>query len=141
MRKLSEVKSNVYTVKIYDIIVPDEFDASTDDPLDHIFIVMEYIESNLLYTLLNASELQFSGEHMLIIMYNALCSLNFLHTANIMHRDIKPANVLMDENCGVIYCDFGLARTLIKPNYPDMDAHVEECFNLLVDQNGGNVLY
>ena len=36
---------------------------------------------------------------MVSILYNLLCSLNFLHTANIMHRDIKPANILVDADC------------------------------------------
>ena len=31
-----------------------------------------------------------------------------------MHRDIKPANILMDHNCVVKLCDFGLARTCLK---------------------------
>ena len=29
-----------------------------------------------------------------------------------MHRDLKPSNVLVDENCDVKLCDFGLARTV-----------------------------
>lgn len=44
-------------------------------------------------------------------MYNLLCSLNFVHTANIMHRDIKPGNILIDYECRARICDFGLART------------------------------
>ena len=43
-------------------------------------------------------------------MYNLLCSLKYLHTANIMHRDIKPSNILIDHVCGTKICDFGLAR-------------------------------
>ena len=31
-----------------------------------------------------------------------------------MHRDIKPANILMDHDCVVKLCDFGLARTCLK---------------------------
>ena len=39
-----------------------------------------------------------------------LCSLKFLQTAGLLHRDIKPDNVLVDENCDIKICDFGLAR-------------------------------
>ena len=35
-----------------------------------------------------------------------------MHSANIMHRDIKPSNILIDQDCGIQICDFGLARTL-----------------------------
>ena len=30
-----------------------------------------------------------------------------------MHRDIKPANILIDSNCQIKICDFGLSRTLL----------------------------
>ena len=53
-------------------------------------------------------------DHIVTIMYNALCCLQFLHTMNIVHRDIKPANLLIDSNCNIKVCDFGLSRTLPK---------------------------
>ena len=43
-----------------------------------------------------------------------LCAVNFLHSTNIIHRDLKPANILIDSNCNIKICDFGLARTLPK---------------------------
>ena len=38
--------------------------------------------------------------------------MKFIHSANIIHRDIKPANILVDEECNIKICDFGLARSL-----------------------------
>ena len=35
-----------------------------------------------------------------------------MHSAKILHRDIKPANILVNDDCGVKICDFGLARSL-----------------------------
>ena len=54
----------------------------------------------------------FNEEHLKIIIYNTLCSLKFLHSCNVVHRDIKPANILINKNCQVMICDFGLARTM-----------------------------
>jgi len=33
-----------------------------------------------------------------------------VHSANVIHRDLKPSNVLVNENCDLKVCDFGLAR-------------------------------
>ena len=54
--------------------------------------------------------------HVITILYNQLCALNFIHSANIIHRDLKPANFLIDSECNVKICDFGLARMLPKPS-------------------------
>ena len=45
-------------------------------------------------------------------MFNLLCGLKYIHSANVMHRDIKPANLLILQDCTVKICDFGLARQL-----------------------------
>ena len=42
-----------------------------------------------------------------------LCAAQYLHERNIVHRDLKPANVLINSDCNVKFCDFGLARTLL----------------------------
>ena len=41
-----------------------------------------------------------------------LCAVKYLHSANVIHRDLKPANVLVNEDCTVKICDFGLARSI-----------------------------
>ena len=35
-----------------------------------------------------------------------------MHSAEVLHRDLKPANVLINEDCSVRICDFGLARSV-----------------------------
>lgn len=41
----------------------------------------------------------FKEDHLIALIYNLLCSLNFIHSAGIMHRDLKPANILVNEKC------------------------------------------
>jgi mitogen-activated protein kinase 1/3 len=41
-----------------------------------------------------------------------MCGLLYLHSAHVLHRDIKPANILINEDCTVKICDFGLARSI-----------------------------
>lgn len=39
-----------------------------------------------------------------------LRGLKFIHSANVLHRDMKPSNLLVNANCDLAICDFGLAR-------------------------------
>jgi serine/threonine protein kinase len=40
-----------------------------------------------------------------------LRGLKYIHSANVLHRDLKPSNLLVNANCDLKICDFGLART------------------------------
>ena len=44
------------------------------------------------------------------MLWQILRALDYLHQNGIVHRDLKPANLLIDEQCTVKICDFGLAR-------------------------------
>lgn len=35
----------------------------------------------------------------------------YIHSANVIHRDLKPANILVNEDCDIKICDFGMSRT------------------------------
>mmetsp|Transcript_19653 Transcript_19653/g.30326 ORF Transcript_19653/g.30326 Transcript_19653/m.30326 type:complete len:132 (+) Transcript_19653:204-599(+) len=69
---------------------------------------MEYLPLTLADFLDN--NYNFGEKEVVKVLYNILCALNFIHSANVMHRDIKPANILLDEDLNVKLCDFGLAR-------------------------------
>ena len=53
-----------------------------------------------------------SQEHLKLVIYNLLCAVKYCHSANVLHRDIKPANILINKDCQVKLCDFGISRTL-----------------------------
>ena len=104
LRQLTQMPNNKFTSKILDIYL------SSDE--EDLFIVMDYMEMDLKKTLNASHTIQFSEKHLIQIMYNFLCCLSYIHSANIMHRDIKPSNILIDQNCDVKICDFGLSRTM-----------------------------
>ena len=43
-----------------------------------------------------------------------------------MHRDIKPANILIDTECNIKICDFGLARTTIEQPHENYAAQFDQ---------------
>jgi serine/threonine protein kinase len=36
--------------------------------------------------------------------------LKYIHSADVLHRDLKPGNLLVNADCELKICDFGLAR-------------------------------
>ena len=71
---------------------------------------MEYAESDLKKLIKSSINLELL--HIQTIIYNLLCSIKYLHESNVLHRDLKPANVLINEDCTVKLCDYGLARSI-----------------------------
>lgn len=51
-----------------------------------------------------------SDEHLQFFLYQILRGLKYTHSAGIYHRDLKPRNLLVNSNCDLKICDFGLAR-------------------------------
>lgn len=47
---------------------------------------------------------------MCYFLYQILRGLKYIHSANVLHRDLKPSNLLLNTNCDLKICDFGLAR-------------------------------
>ena len=76
---------------------------------DHIFLVTEFVETDL-RTIILTKRLSF--QNVKVLLYNLLQGLETLHAANVMHRDLKPANILVDSALRIKICDFGMSRTL-----------------------------
>jgi len=49
-------------------------------------------------------------QHAQYFVYQVLRGLKYIHSAKVLHRDLKPSNLLVNSNCDLAICDFGLAR-------------------------------
>jgi mitogen-activated protein kinase 1/3 len=78
--------------------------------VNHVFIVTEQVETDL--NKLITSENFLVTDQIRYILYQTACGLRYTHSASIIHRDLKPANILINSDCSVKLCDFGLARSV-----------------------------
>ncbi len=92
-------------VELIEICMPTD-----PDNFDTIYVVMEFAESDLKKILKSSINLEIL--HIQTIIYNLLCAIKYLHESKVIHRDLKPANVLINEDCSVKLCDYGLARSV-----------------------------
>jgi eukaryotic-like serine/threonine-protein kinase len=74
-----------------------------------LFMVMEYVDSKSLSTILKESG-PLNLKDTINIVEQMLDALAHAHNAGIIHRDIKPGNILVCENGKVKVTDFGLAK-------------------------------
>ncbi|NP_001089435.1 mitogen-activated protein kinase 15 [Xenopus laevis] len=75
-----------------------------------IYLVFEHMETDLHAVIKKGNLLK--DIHMRYILYQLLKATKFIHSGNVIHRDQKPSNILLDGDCLVKLCDFGLARSL-----------------------------
>ena len=94
-----------FVVDLIEILQPEDVMTYST-----IYVVMEYAESDLKKII--KSNIHLELLHIETIIYNLLCAIKYLHESNVLHRDLKPANVLINEDCTVKLCDYGLARSI-----------------------------
>ena len=74
-----------------------------------------------------------------VTQFQLLRATAYLHSGNVIHRDHKPSNILLDSDCLVKICDFGLARSLSqlpKPGKGDQDTSVPALTEYVATRNG-----
>eukprot|EP00403_Amphidinium_massartii_P000743 CAMPEP_0178379650 /NCGR_PEP_ID=MMETSP0689_2-20121128/5054_1 /TAXON_ID=160604 /ORGANISM="Amphidinium massartii, Strain CS-259" /LENGTH=403 /DNA_ID=CAMNT_0019999763 /DNA_START=41 /DNA_END=1252 /DNA_ORIENTATION=+ len=102
LRMLRHLKhENIIDVK--DVFVPGTVDTFMD-----IYVVSELMETDLASILKSPQHI--SDDHCQFFLYQILRGMKYVHSAGIIHRDLKPRNLLVNSNCDLKVCDYGLAR-------------------------------
>jgi tRNA A-37 threonylcarbamoyl transferase component Bud32 len=73
-----------------------------------VYIVADLMETDLHRIIYSKQKL--SMDHVQYFIYQVLRGLKYIHSADVIHRDLKPSNLLVNSNCDLKICDFGLAR-------------------------------
>lgn len=115
--KLMKEFAHENIIRILDIIPPP---PSTED-FDDVYIVQDLMETDLHRIIYSRQALTI--DHIQYFVYQILRGLKYIHSANVLHRDLKPSNLLLNSNCDLKICDFGLAR-VEEDNNPNMTEYV-----------------
>eukprot|EP00656_Telonema_subtile_P028566 TRINITY_DN3107_c0_g1_i6.p1 TRINITY_DN3107_c0_g1~~TRINITY_DN3107_c0_g1_i6.p1 ORF type:complete len:454 (+),score=82.44 TRINITY_DN3107_c0_g1_i6:163-1524(+) len=75
-----------------------------------VYLVEPLMEADLHRVIRSGQQL--TDDHFQFFVWQILRGLKYMHSANVIHRDLKPANILVNSNCDVKICDFGLARAV-----------------------------
>ncbi|KAL8160218.1 hypothetical protein V2J09_001755 [Rumex salicifolius] len=73
-----------------------------------VYIATELMDTDL-HQIIRSNQV-LSEEHCQYFLYQLLRGLKYIHSANVIHRDLKPSNLLINANCDLKICDFGLSR-------------------------------
>ena len=74
-----------------------------------IYLTFDHMETDL-HAVIRANILE--EVHKKYIIYQVLKALKYMHSGELLHRDIKPSNLLLNSDCHVKLCDFGLCRSV-----------------------------
>jgi mitogen-activated protein kinase 1/3 len=92
-------------VGIVDLMPPT---ATYLEDFHDVYIVADLMETDLHRIIYSKQKL--SIDHAQYFIYQVLRGLKYIHSADVIHRDLKPSNLLVNSNCDLKICDFGLAR-------------------------------
>ncbi|CEL61934.1 hypothetical protein RSOLAG1IB_04684 [Rhizoctonia solani AG-1 IB] len=91
-----------------DVITPD---------FNEIYLFMEPMEADLHQIVRSGQAL--SNAHVQYFLYQILRAMKYVHSAGVIHRDLKPGNLLVNADCELKICDFGLSRGFDSAPEPD----------------------
>eukprot|EP00668_Euglena_longa_P006393 GGOE01007611.1.p1 GENE.GGOE01007611.1~~GGOE01007611.1.p1 ORF type:complete len:626 (+),score=134.25 GGOE01007611.1:151-1878(+) len=97
-------------IKLRDIFLPYKAQQLLPgDKWEELFFVNELMDNNL-RVIVKDKEQVIREEHSSYFMYQIFCGVKAMHDVGIIHRDLKPHNILVNTDCELKICDFGMAR-------------------------------
>jgi len=107
-RALRELKLLVHFNGHENITSIIDMDIANTEDYNEIYLGEELMEADLHQII--RSEQPLTDAHYQYFIYQVCRGLKYIHSANVLHRDLKPGNLLVNADCELKICDFGLAR-------------------------------
>lgn len=105
LRYFQESGASENIISILDVVKAPTFEGFTE-----VYFIQELMETDL-HRVVRTQKL--SDDHAQYFIYQILRALKIMHSADVIHRDLKPSNLLLNANCDLKICDFGLARSVL----------------------------
>ncbi|OQS01390.1 mitogen-activated protein kinase [Achlya hypogyna] len=118
-------------ITLLDVLEPPNLETFKD-----LYLVFEFVDTDLHKLIMSPQYL--TTRHIQLFLYQLLCGLKYIHSANVIHRDMKPANILLNEDCTLKICDFGLARVVDAAIYKDQGEPVSPQYERARSHTDGN---
>jgi serine/threonine protein kinase len=97
-------------VSLIDMMPPD---VKYVEDFTDVYLVADLMETDLHRIIYSKQKLTI--DHVQYFIYQVLRGLKYIHSCQVLHRDLKPSNLLVNSNCDLKICDFGLARGIRGP--------------------------
>lgn len=85
-----------------------DLDIVNKEKFNEVYLYEELMECDMHQIIRSGQPL--TDAHYQSFVYQILCGLKYIHSADVLHRDLKPGNLLVNADCELKICDFGLAR-------------------------------
>ncbi|CCU98597.1 unnamed protein product [Malassezia sympodialis ATCC 42132] len=110
-----------------------DFDVSFIE-LNEVYFIFKACDADLSQIIRSDQEL--TESHIRFFMVQLLRGVHSMHSAHIIHRDLKPGNLLVNTDCRLFICDFGMSRAFESQNSDYLRQHLSLGDN---DTNGSIV--
>lgn len=107
---LQKLNGHENIIQLLHFIGPSSSSSSEIPPSQDLYLTFDFMETDL-HCVIRAQNI-LKDIHIKFVIYQLCKAVKYIHSAHLIHRDIKPSNILLNSDCRLKLCDFGLCRSI-----------------------------